>query len=118
MFRFQRSLLKIVILTMLVTCLLLPVNLTGSQYTNKPENRLARTTINNRKPDDGLLFLHTVLAFLLFPVAVYVMRHYSEDLDFLDAPVEVTHTLQVEEIPQQMCKEENVKRHFLEAYPM
>ena len=115
--RFQKCLLQLVTLTMIASCLLLSVNMTGAQYPDTVDNRLARTTIFNREPDDPLLYLHTFLSFLLFPVAVYVMRQFSGGLDFQDAPVEVTHTLQIERIPHHMCNVCYMKRHFVEAYP-
>ena len=99
---------------MIASCLLLSVNMTGAQYPDTVDNRLARTTIFNREPDDPLLYLHTFLSFLLFPVAVYVMRQFSGGLDFQDAPVEVTHTLQIERIPHHMCNVCYMKRHFVD----
>ena len=38
-------------------------------------------------------------------------------LFFRDVPLEITRTLLVEKIPEHMCKEDLVKRHFREAYP-
>ena len=44
------------------------------------------------------------------------MRKFSAGLTFRDV-LEITRTLQLENIPQHMCQEDLLRRHFLEAYP-
>ena len=46
------------------------------------------------------------------------LSHFAlAGLFFRDVPLEITRTLLVEKIPEHMCKEDLVKRHFREAYP-
>ena len=67
----------LVAISFVYAMILLPINLTGDNYSNVPENSLARTTINNRNSDDNFLYFHTLIAFLFFPISVYVMRQFS-----------------------------------------
>ena len=67
----------LVAISFVYAMVLLPINLTGDNYSNVPENSLARTTINNRNSDDNFLYFHTLIAFLFFPISVYVMRQFS-----------------------------------------
>jgi len=115
--RFQKFLFLLVAISFVNAMILLPINMTGNNYENVPENSLARTTINNRKPDDDFLYFHTLITFFFLPVSIYVMRQFSAGLKFRDVSLEITKTLLVEKIPLHMCKEEIVKKHFSEAYP-
>jgi len=115
--RFQKYLMVLVAISFVYAMVLLPINLTGDNYSNVPENSLARTTINNRNSDDNFLYFHTLIAFLFFPISVYVMRQFSAGLNFRDVSLEITKTLLVEKIPLHMCTKEIVKKHFDEAYP-
>ena len=63
---------------MVMSLLLLPVNLTGDLYADVKENRLARTTINNRPGSDPLLIIHTIVSFLVFPISIFAMRQFSK----------------------------------------
>ena len=45
------------------------------------------------------------------------MRRFSESLNFRDASMEISHTLQIENIPRSMCKEEHLRQHFSDAFP-
>ena len=64
-----------------------------------------------------LLYVHTVLSFLLFPLTIFWMRKFSEDIGFRDVGLMLTRTLFIENIPLHNCKVEMLQRHFREAYP-
>jgi len=116
--RFQKYLIVLLVISNIFGFILLPINVNGHNYApNVTENQLARTTINNRDPNDDVLYIHSLLAFLMFPISMYVMRQFSKGLFFRDVPLEMTRTLLVEKIPEHMCKEDLVIRHFREAYP-
>ena len=91
--------------------------MTGQVYKNVPENRLVRTTANNRGPEDDWLFAHTILAFILFPIAIYTMRRFSSEMKFRDVTIPVSRTLLIEKIPSQMCVTGSIHHYLDEAYP-
>ena len=57
------------------------------------------------------------ISFLLFPVAIIVMRRFSVNVAFVEVGVEMRKTLMIEKVPRTMCKEIEIRRHFSEAYP-
>ena len=75
------------------------------------------TTLANLDPDSSSLYVHITIAFLLFPITIFIMRRFSESLNFRDASMEISHTLQIENIPRSMCKEEQLRQHFSDAFP-
>lgn len=114
--RFQRHLILLVAVITVYSLVIIPINYYGgTQYTNSSE--LGIISINNIQPTDNLLYIHTILAFSMFPICILVMRHYTETLDFRDVTLEITRTLQIGNIPKHLCKEEIIKKHFEEAYP-
>jgi len=115
--RFQRCLAFLLGVATLFGLITLPINMTGQVYKNVPENRLVRTTANNRGPEDDWLFAHTILAFILFPIAIYTMRRFSADMKFRDVTIPVSRTLLIEKIPSQMCVTGSIHHHLDEAYP-
>jgi hypothetical protein len=67
--------------------------------------------------NEEVLWAHVTLSFLLFPVAILVMRRFSLNVQFQEIGLEMSKTLMIEKVPKVMCKEEELKRHFNEAYP-
>ena len=61
--------------------------------------------------------MHITVAFLLFPIAIFIMRRFSASLGFRDTSLEISHTLQLENIPSEKCKEELLRQHFADAFP-
>ena len=117
MCRFQRCLAILLGVATLFGLITLPINMTGQVYKNDPENSLVRTTANNRGPQDDWLFVHTLLAFTLFPVAIVIMRRFSSVMKFRDVTMPVSRTLLIENIPSQMCVTASIRHHLEEAYP-
>ena len=115
--RFQRCLAFLLGVATLFGLITLPINMTGQVYKNVPENRLVRTTANNRGPEDDWLFAHTILAFILFPIAIHTMRRFSSEMKFRDVTIPVSRTLLIEKIPSQMCVTGSIHHHLDEAYP-
>ena len=77
--RFQKYLIALIVVSNFFGVILLPINVSGNNYAaNVTETQLARTTINNINPSDDLLFIHSLLSFLMFPISVYIMRRYSK----------------------------------------
>ena len=74
--------------------------------------------LSSQKANDGkILWAHVVLAFILFPVAVFLMRRFSVGLKMKDTIYRVTRTLAIQNIPQLLCTVKDLKQHFSEAYP-
>ena len=77
--RFQKYLIVLLVISNIFGFILLPINVNGHNYApNVTENQLARTTINNRDPNDDILFIHSLLSFLMFPISMFVMRQFSK----------------------------------------
>ena len=77
--RFQKYLIVLLVISNIFGFILLPINVNGHNYApNVTENQLARTTINNRDPNDDVLYIHSLLSFLMFPISMYVMRQFSK----------------------------------------
>ena len=51
-----------------------------------------------------MLYVHTVLAFLLFPVTIIFMQKFSAELRFKDVSLVLTRTLMIEKIPLNMSR--------------
>ena len=117
MCRFQRCLAFLLGVATIFGLITLPINMTGKVYENVKENNLHRTTAQNRGPEDDWLFAHTILGFLLFPIATFTMRRFSQEMKFRDVTVPVSRTLLIEKIPPQMCVTGSIHHHLEEAYP-
>ena len=63
------------------------------------------------------LYVHTVLAFLLFPVSILLMKKFSKDLNFKDSGLALSRTLLIRNIPQHLATENLMRTHLSEAYP-
>ena len=81
------------------------------------ETEFGHTTLANLEADKDVLWAHISLSFLLFPVAILVMRRFSVDVRFQEVGIEMRKTLMIERVPKYVCKEIELKRHFNEAYP-
>ena len=46
-----------------------------------------------------------------------LLPRFSEGLGFRDTSLEISHTLQVENIPRERCKEDLLRQHFADAFP-
>jgi len=114
--RFQKYLLVFVsIVTLLCICIILPFNFQGNKQGTEVD--FGHTTLANLDPDSSYLYAHITIAFLLFPIAIFIMRRFSESLGFRDTALEISHTLQVENIPIERCKEDLLRQHFTDAFP-
>ena len=113
--RFQRYLMAYLSLTtVLAICVILPVNFQGSLYGS--ETDFGHTTMGNLEGRSHLLYIHSAVAFLLFPVSIFLMRRFSIALQFRD-DVEISQVVQVEGVPRHLCTEKLIRRHLAEAYP-
>ena len=116
--RFQKYIIIYVGLTTILSCgVILPLNLHGHQL----EDDFGRTTLANLNPNDGhdgrILWVHVFLGFIMFPLAVFLMRRFSHGLKMRDTVYKVTRTLAIENIPELVCSVEYLNQHFSEAYP-
>ena len=113
--RFQRYLIAFVaFLSLLSILVILPVNFQGEVYPNQRD--FSRTTIINLQ-GSPLLYLHTILAFLLFPASILLMKKFSEDLKLKDSGLALSRTLLIRAIPPDCSTENLLRQHFAEAYP-
>ena len=118
--RFQKYIIIYVALTTIISCgLILPLNLQGNQLGNTTD--FGHTTLANLNPNDehdgDILWAHVFLGFLMFPLAVFLMRRFSYGLKMRDTIYKVTRTLAIENIPENVCSVEFLQKHFAEAYP-
>jgi len=113
--RFQKYLIAFVLLTTIICiCIILPFNFQGDLQGSTLD--FGHTTLSNLKPESNSLFVHIIFSFILFPISIFIMRRFSIRLDFRDASLEITRTVQIENIPHHMCVEKLIRRHFSEAY--
>ena len=116
--RFQKYIIIYILFTSVVSCIfILPLNFTGTQL-GLDSSDFGHTTLANLSPSqDGIiLWIHVVIAFLMFPVAIFLMRRFSIGLKMTDTSLKITRTLAIENIPENLCRIENLKQHFSEAY--
>ena len=116
--RFQKYIIIYLCLTTILSCgVILPLNLQGHQL----EDKFGRTTLANLNPNDKydgqILWVHVFLGFLMFPLAVFLMRRFSHGLKMRDTVYKVTRTVAIENIPEIVCSVDYLKQHFTEAYP-
>ena len=57
------------------------------------------------------------VAFLMFPMAIFLMRRFSIGLKMRDTSLKITRTLAIENIPPLVCNTEQIREHFRQAYP-
>jgi hypothetical protein len=65
-------------------------------------NDFGHTTLANldSEKDSFILWIHLVIAFLMFPAAIFLMRRFSIGLKMRDTSLKITRTLAIENIPQ------------------
>ena len=61
-------------------CVILPLNFQGTLFADVTS--FEHTTLANLDPSGELLWVHLVLAFIFFPVAILVMRRFSVDVRY------------------------------------
>ena len=80
--------------------LVLPLNFQGSQLGDATE--FGHTTLANLSPsqpgDAVYLWVHVILAFIMFPVAILLMRKFSMGLKMTDTDLKITRTLAIGKI--------------------
>jgi len=114
--RFQKYLIAFIgLTTVLSICLILPFNFQGTLQGKTTD--FGHTTLANLSADSHYLYVHMIVAFILFPIAILFMRSFSEGLNFRDSSMEITRTIQIENIPHDKCSEKLIRMHFCEAYP-
>lgn len=118
--RFQKYIIIYILVTTIVSLgIVLPVNFQGTLQGNATD--FGHTTMANVDPKNEVqvnyLWVHIILAFLLFPLSIFLMRRFSIGLRMRDTSLGATRTIAIENIPMQFCTRESVKAHFDEAYP-
>ncbi|TRY58369.1 hypothetical protein DNTS_034211 [Danionella cerebrum] len=113
---FQRH----VILLMTVVCLLslsviLPINLSGNNLGDSPQN-FGRTTVVNVSAQNTFLWLHSIFALLYFVITVLCMAHHSSRLEYREDG-KVARTLMITSIPREISDPGLITKHLHEAYP-
>ncbi len=92
---------------------ILPLNFLGTLQGN--ETDFGHTTLANLEANRDVLWAHITLSFLLFPVAIIVMRRFSVDVQFQEVGLEMRKTLMIEKVPkvEQADKFKASKMHAL-----
>ncbi|WAR18222.1 CSCL2-like protein [Mya arenaria] len=113
--QFQRYvLLYVLIICVLSTAIIIPVNFTGNNIGNATD--FGHTTIANLDAKSNLLWIHGLLCIVYLALAVIFMRHFSVNLKFEDDE-QVSKTLMVANIPKDKCFKNTIVQHFQEGYP-
>ena len=134
--RFQIFLIWFLFLVSLFSlCIILPINLQGNRYRNStsPAADYERTLFDNLDSRFTLhlllvqyliflsrspyLYAHDILAFILFFLAIVWMKKFSKPYHFKDVDINLTRTLLIKKIPPELATNDNIKKHFDEAYP-
>ena len=63
------------------------------------------------------MYLYHFVMTMSLLVTYNLMPRFSESLGFRDTALEISHTLQVENIPIERCKEDLLRQHFTDAFP-
>jgi len=118
--RFQKYILIYIFLTTVVSIgVILPLNFQGTQLGNATD--FGHTTLANLNPNDDedslILWSHVIIAFLMFPCAIFLMRRFSIGLKMRDTSLKITRTVAIENIPKHLCNIFSLKQHFSETYP-
>ncbi|WAR18225.1 CSCL1-like protein [Mya arenaria] len=108
--QFQRYvLLYVLIICVLSTAIIIPVNFTGNNIGNATD--FGHTTIANLDAKSNLLWIHGLLCIVYLALAVIFMRHFSVNLKF-EADEQVSKTLMVANIPKDKCFKNIIVQHF------
>ncbi|CAB1424512.1 unnamed protein product [Pleuronectes platessa] len=112
---FQRHLIFLLsTMTVISLSVILPINLSGDLQGDDPKS-FGRTTIGNLSNGNNLLWAHTVVAVVYLILTVLLLRRHTSQVQ--DISREMTrNTLFVRSVPK-TAKAEDVKAHFIEAYP-
>jgi len=118
--RFQKYIMIYIFITTIVSIgVILPLNFQGTQLGNATD--FGHTTLANLNPNDDedsfILWIHVIVAFLLFPSAIFLMRRFSIGLKMRDTSLKITRTVAIEKIPKHLCNIGSLKQHFAEIYP-
>jgi len=115
--RFERHVIFYLFVVMVISvCVILPINFQGTLFADVTS--FEHTTLANLDPSTEYLWVHLILAFMFFPVAILVMRRFSVDVRFTQVSLEMSHTVMIENIPKMFCRSsEELRRHFAEAFP-
>jgi len=122
--RFQRHLMVFVsLITVFSIAVVLPVNFQGDQQGSEVD--FGHTTISNLRGEDERLWVHVLIAILLFPIGVVFMRRFSVGLKITlqehgdgsnDKSVE-SRSLMILSVPKEFCDVSMLTQHFAEIYP-
>ena len=74
----------------------------------------SHTTLANLEPDDPFLYVHILLSFFFFPLAIIFMRKFSIGVGFKNVGLGLSRTLMIENIPP---KKHLLTRFLGEAFP-
>ena len=74
----------------------------------------SHTTMANLDPSDPTLYVHILLAFLFFPLALVFMRRFSHGVGFKNVGLGLSRTLMIQNIPP---NKELLARFLQEAFP-
>uniref|UniRef100_I3IVZ0 Transmembrane protein 63A n=1 Tax=Oreochromis niloticus TaxID=8128 RepID=I3IVZ0_ORENI len=112
---YERHLIYLLlILTVLSIGVILPVNMTGGLL-NIDKQKFGETTIGNLKKGNNLLWLHTVFAVIYLILTALLLRRHVSQMKGMRREI-ARNTLFVCSLPKD-ATEEDVKTHFVEAYP-
>ncbi|XP_028844170.1 CSC1-like protein 2 isoform X2 [Denticeps clupeoides] len=111
---FQRHIIGLlVVVGVLSVGIILPVNFSGDLLENDAYS-FGRTTIANLNPENNLLWLHTIFAFLYLLLTVYSMRRHTSKMHYKEDDL-VKRTLFINGISK-YAEEKHIKQHFEQAY--
>ncbi|XP_069370790.1 CSC1-like protein 1 isoform X2 [Paralichthys olivaceus] len=112
---FQRHLIFLLfIMTVISLSVILPINLSGNLLGNEAKD-FGRTTIGNLSNGNSLLWVHTGVAVIFLILTIILLRRHTSQVQ--DRSREKTrNTLFVRSVPK-TATVEDVKAHFIEAYP-
>lgn len=111
---FQRYLLLyLVIICVLSTAIIVPVNFTGTNIGTSTD--FGHTTLANLDSSSNLLWIHACLAVVYFCLAVVFMGHFSKNLRH-ENDEQVSKSLMISNIPTDKCYKNIIVQHFQEGY--
>ncbi|CAL4066406.1 unnamed protein product [Meganyctiphanes norvegica] len=110
----QHIIAYMMVVTTISLTIILPINFSGTLIDEHKD--FGKTTISNRDPSDPLMYVHVTFAFLLLPIGIAFIRHFSKDLD-LHKSMPVSRTLMITHVPRRHCQKDMIARYIQEAYP-
>lgn len=88
----------------------------SSSFTESDREPYARTTINNLDPTSNLLWAHAIIAWLLFPIGIYLMYRFSKSVRAQHEQF-ARRTLFIRRIPKSLVKRQNLMNWFSTQFP-